>query len=756
MLIYAPLSQIDDNPFQQRQEYGDIAELAGDILRHKTTRPDTLGLQQVPAARLVGDDGDLVPASGLDREDWLTDSGHLLPGWRVQMEFGHRRKRAFEYLANNGAYEFAKMPLNILDLSDDDMLDGVWSENAKRKDISAVEEAELIRLKLERMGPGATHADIGNEWGLSRPVISNRLRLLELPEEVQAANRDGRLSERQALALKPIVEIDQLVNGRVEWGDRIDSTWGMPAGADKVIAAVLAKPEEFTSDALRNHAKKMVENAGRILPDCIARHDYGKMPGIEQPQCKGCKFRIDQRCLDTACLAHKRELWAEIAVEQFSQESGIPISDRAEDFSSHYDTAKHIRALYEAGITDGMVCTWSEERPAARASTDYVHHYEFFDEDGRGGIALGWRGELPPLPAGKSGGEGGAPPRYDVPPPDVIRAWENEQAKIASTAKRSLLTAVADALSYQVAEFDLIQFFMNKEDAEWVYESSKVAKQFAEFLFNKGARVTWYQTFLSEVQAYQAMANKLGMQINVLGDKLEAARKTAVLILGHWYSRHNGWNWEKFAHDTLAHIAEWEQQPGTAASPMAEHIARAKRHIEEKIAAEGEAAKNAERERLEKETAVTCQHCNKRPANVTGEPYCDKCWQGELTDMLRCPSCNAGSTLPKSNTGETEEECWSCHQTFSMDEWRGVKTAVAEPAAELTMSELAVAWLRSYVDDTGRTWRDLEPNQTHHANSPCFQAFTRAFPDEAEPKWQLKQARAVLEQEVAVMQEVSA
>jgi len=91
-----------------------------------------------------------------------------------------------------------------------------------------------------------------------------------------------------------------------------------------------------------------------------------------------------------------------------------------------------------------------------------------------------------------------------------------------------------------------------------------------------------------------------------------------------------------------------------------------------------------------------------------------------------------------------------------MDEWRGVKTAVAEPAAELTMSELAVAWLRSYVDDTGRTWRDLEPNQTHHANSPCFQAFTRAFPDEAEPKWQLKQARAVLEQEVAVMQEVSA
>lgn len=222
MLIYVPLSQIDDNPFQQRQEYGDIAELAGDILRHKTTRPDTLGLQQVPAARLVGDDGDLVPASGLDREDWLTDGGQLLPGWRVQMEFGHRRKRAFEYLASNGAYEFAKMPLNILDLSDDDMLDGVWSENAKRKDISAVEEAELIRLKLERLGPSATHAAIGQEWGLSRPVISNRLGLLELPDSVKQANRDGRISERLALALKPILRIGELTHGsKVEWGKKV-------------------------------------------------------------------------------------------------------------------------------------------------------------------------------------------------------------------------------------------------------------------------------------------------------------------------------------------------------------------------------------------------------------------------------------------------------------------------------------------------------------------------------------------------------
>lgn len=65
----------------------------------------------------------------------------------------------------------------------------------------------------------------------------------------------------------------------------------------------------------------------------------------------------------------------------------------------------------------------------------------------------------------------------------------------------------------------------------------------------------------------------------------------------------------------------------------------------------------------------------------------------------------------------------------------------------------AVAWLRSYEDTHGRSWHDLTPNQTHHVNSPCYQAFVAAFPDEKEPKLLLKQARAQLERETAVLEE---
>ena len=94
MLIYVSLHQIQDNPFQRRSEYGDIGELAADILRHKGARPDTLGLQQVPNGRLVDEeDGELIPTANLDPEDWLVEDNRLMPGWTIQLEFGHRRRR---------------------------------------------------------------------------------------------------------------------------------------------------------------------------------------------------------------------------------------------------------------------------------------------------------------------------------------------------------------------------------------------------------------------------------------------------------------------------------------------------------------------------------------------------------------------------------------------------------------------------------------------------------------------------------------
>jgi ParB/RepB/Spo0J family partition protein len=211
MLILIPLNQIADNPFQARQEYGDIQSLAADIYRHYPARPDTCGLQQPPTARLVAeDDLELVPTANLDLEDWLRAPGQLQPGYLVQLEFGHRRLRAFRHLAASDP-RFYAMPVHLRDLDDDAMLNGVWSENRARRDLSAVEEAALLKVKLDRLrANGDSQAALAEAWGLARSTIANRLRLLDLPAEIQAANRDGRLSERQCLSLAPIVELRQI------------------------------------------------------------------------------------------------------------------------------------------------------------------------------------------------------------------------------------------------------------------------------------------------------------------------------------------------------------------------------------------------------------------------------------------------------------------------------------------------------------------------------------------------------------------
>ncbi|MEZ4594551.1 MAG: hypothetical protein R3D55_25915 [Chloroflexota bacterium] len=597
MLIFVPLNQIDDNPFQSKDRDYEVADLAADILRHKSRRPDTLGLQQVPSARLVADDGELVPTANLDNNDWLTDKNQLRPGWRVQLEFGHRRKRAFEYLATNGTYEYAKMPLNIIDLTDDDLLDGVWSENAKRKDISAVEEAELLKIKLERMGAGGSHKALGEEWGLSRPVISNRLRLLELPESIRQANRDGRLSERQALALLPILRIEQLTNGRVEWGSKVGQQWGPPAAPTAYIEHVIRNADTVTSDDVRGFTGRLMTHAGEKLPAWLAKEKFNDVPGAEQSQCKGCPFRVDQSCLKPDCLKKKLKAWPDMAVAAFSQETGIPVSDNGEHFEPYINDVKlrqRLKELYAAGEYDGMVCGWhvggSAARPHNQRSGDYVYNVAN-EEDGRCGIVIGYRGQLPAAPDGQPTG-----PVYDLPNPDDQAAWEKAAIKIAKAAEKAMLAALSDALAYQIAEFDVIQALVCAPDAEWETDVSKLTVQLTRFLIQSGRGVGYSYNNYGTVQMYQNVLNRAGLRVNVLGSENEAVEKTAVLILSHWYSRHDGWQWERFATETQDRITAWEQLPGAAASPMAEHVARAQRHIEQKLAAEGEkvelAAKN--------------------------------------------------------------------------------------------------------------------------------------------------------------------
>jgi ParB/RepB/Spo0J family partition protein len=203
-LVWLPLGRIYDNPFQTRQGYDEehIARLAESIWSLREELPATLGMQQPPVARVISfaADGDDV---ALSREAYA-DPGALrrrLLGDKiaVQLHFGHNRLRAWKLLRERDADGYAEFPVFVAFASDEAMWRHAVAENAQRKDISPLEEALSIRQAMQAFS--LTQERAGEPFGYAKSTVANKLRLLDLPDDLRAAIADGRLSERHGREL---------------------------------------------------------------------------------------------------------------------------------------------------------------------------------------------------------------------------------------------------------------------------------------------------------------------------------------------------------------------------------------------------------------------------------------------------------------------------------------------------------------------------------------------------------------------------
>lgn len=200
-LVWLPIGRIYDNPFQPRENYDDVASLAESIWALREELPATLGLQQPPVARVVvfGADGDTLP---VDRTRY-SDPGALRrlalsDKHGVELHFGHRRLRAWKLLRDRDP-AYAEFPVLLAYADDLGMWKHVVAENAQRKDINAIEEAETLRLAISRFG--LTLEQAGEPFGYSKSTISNKMRLLNLPENLRLELQAGRMTERHGRAL---------------------------------------------------------------------------------------------------------------------------------------------------------------------------------------------------------------------------------------------------------------------------------------------------------------------------------------------------------------------------------------------------------------------------------------------------------------------------------------------------------------------------------------------------------------------------
>ncbi len=166
----------------------------------------TMGLQQLPLDAIQANARQPRTVFHQERLFELAESikanGILQPllvrklGEGFEIVAGERRWRAARIAG------LATVPVLIQDVADDNILTLALIENIQRDDLNAIETAVAFdRLSRDLQ---LTHEEIGRRTGKDRTTITNFLRLLRLPEDLQSMLGDGRLSMGHARAILPL------------------------------------------------------------------------------------------------------------------------------------------------------------------------------------------------------------------------------------------------------------------------------------------------------------------------------------------------------------------------------------------------------------------------------------------------------------------------------------------------------------------------------------------------------------------------
>lgn len=164
-----PVTLIDPNPHQPRHQFSEdtLDDLVSSIRQHGIIQP-------------------LI----------VTRAGE-----RYQLVAGERRFRAAQRLG------LPSVPAIVRATREIEQLELAIIENVQRQDLNPIEEA----FAYQQLGDefGLTQEDIAKKVGKRRTTVSNALRLLSLPPDMQQALRDGRLTSSHAKILLSAVTPDE-------------------------------------------------------------------------------------------------------------------------------------------------------------------------------------------------------------------------------------------------------------------------------------------------------------------------------------------------------------------------------------------------------------------------------------------------------------------------------------------------------------------------------------------------------------------
>ena len=233
-----PISSIFPNPRQPRTVFDE------DALNELIASIKEIGILQPPVVRRVSEG-------------------------RYELIMGERRLRAAK------AAGLITIPVIIRQTPDNELLREALIENIHRSQLNPLEEAAAYAGLLTDFG--CTHDELATKLGRSRPLISNMLRLLNLPPTVQRKVAAGVISAghaRALLGLSDEKEIEKLANRIVAEGLSVRAT-------EEIVA--IAGPAKKSS---KKKAKVGISGAALATAELLS--DYlDTRVSIEQGKGKG-------------------------------------------------------------------------------------------------------------------------------------------------------------------------------------------------------------------------------------------------------------------------------------------------------------------------------------------------------------------------------------------------------------------------------------------------------------------------------------
>lgn len=162
VVLDIPVDHIRANPHQPRKDFNQesLDELAGSIKKHGLIQPITV--------RYIGEK-------------------------RFELISGERRLRASKMV---GADE---IPAYVREVNDEQMIAFALIENIQREELNPLEVAMGYQRLMEECN--YTQGEVAERVGKNRSTVTNMMRLLQLPDFLQAALRDEKISTGHARAL---------------------------------------------------------------------------------------------------------------------------------------------------------------------------------------------------------------------------------------------------------------------------------------------------------------------------------------------------------------------------------------------------------------------------------------------------------------------------------------------------------------------------------------------------------------------------